>query len=105
MQKRSLWFAVSNGEPFVCHALAIRTDLAAQSFEWPGLSKQKKICIRSHWMVSHHLIASIQKFPSAVSRVSVVVQFFFWFKFVLNCLALRFSSIRLPCVRLPFVHS
>lgn len=28
----------------------------------------KKICIRSHWMVSHHLIASVQKFPSAVSR-------------------------------------
>ena len=105
MQKRSLWFAVSNGEPFVCHALAIRTDWAAQLFEWPGLSKQKKICIRSHWMVSHHLIASIQKFPSAVSRVSVVVQFFFWFKFVLNCLTLRFSSMRLPCVRLPFVHS
>lgn len=27
----------------------------------------KKICIRSHWMVSHHLIAPVQKFPSAVS--------------------------------------
>ena len=65
----------------------------------------KKICIRSHWMVSHHLIASVQKFPSAISHVSVVVQFFFWFKFILNCLALCFSSIRLPCIRLPFVNS
>ena len=31
MQKCSLWFAVSNGEPFVCHALAIQTDWVAHA--------------------------------------------------------------------------
>ena len=89
--------------------------------------RAKKNCIRLHRMVSHHLIASVQKFPSVVRHVSVwlhpcknflhpcirltaVMQNFSssvhpFGCSVLNCLALRFSSVCLPCICLPFVHS